>query len=86
MTIVGICDKEHLGKNFEERELIFNVSEKFFGGEEISEKELIKILKTSDSINLFGNKCVSIAIKEGFISDSSPKTIEGIKHAQVYKI
>jgi len=31
-TIVAICDKEHIGKTFEEGEICFKASEKFIMG------------------------------------------------------
>lgn len=83
-TILAVCDKEHLGKTYEEGNISFTVSEKFFGGEEINEKELKELFKSANSINLFGNKCVEIAKKEGLITESSIIKIQGIKHAQIY--
>lgn len=83
-TILAVCDKEHLGKTYEEGNISFTVSEKFFGGKEINEKELKKLFNEANSINLFGNKCVEIAQKEGLITESSVIKIRGIKHAQIY--
>lgn len=83
-TILAVCDKEHLGKTYEEGNISFTVSEKFFGGEEINEKKLKELFKSANSINLFGNKCVEIAKKEGLITESSIIKIQGIKHAQIY--
>lgn len=83
-TILAVCDKEHLGKTFEEGNIVFTVSEKFFGGKEINEKELKELFKTANSINLFGNKCTSIAQKEGLITETSIIKIQGIKHVQIY--
>lgn len=84
--ILVVCDKEHLGKVFEEEKISFTVSEKFFGGEKISEAQLKKLLKEYQSVNLFGNKCVEIAEKEGLITQSSIIKICGVKHAQIYQI
>ncbi|HNV01244.1 MAG TPA: DUF424 family protein [archaeon] len=83
-TILAVCDKEHLGKTYEEGNICFTVSEKFFGGQEINEKELKELFKNVNSINLFGNKCIKIAQKEGLITESSVIKIQGIKHAQIY--
>jgi len=84
-TILAVCDKEHLGKTFEEGAICFTASVKFYGGEEVTEAELIQLFKEADSINLFGNKCVGIAIKEGLTSEKGALKIKGIKHAQVYR-
>jgi len=85
-SILAVCDKEHLGKSFEEGNLFFEVREKFYGGEEIEREQLIELIKEADSVNFFGNKCIEIAIKEGLISESNVIIISGIKHAQAYVI
>jgi hypothetical protein len=84
--ILAVCDKEHVGKTFEDGQICFTASVKFYQGEEVSEKELEEMFKEADSINLFGNKCVDIAIKKGFASEKSVKLICGIKHTQAYTI
>ncbi len=85
-TILAVCDKEHLGKKFEEGEISFTASEKFYNGQDITEEELNKLLDEADSINLFGDKCVTIAQKKGIVGEKSVIKIKGIKHAQVYKV
>jgi hypothetical protein len=85
-VILAVCDKEHLGKTFEDGNVYFTASEKFYKGKEITEKELEEMLEEADSANLFGNKCVTIAEKKGIISEKSVKKINGIKHAQIYKV
>ena len=84
--LLAVCDKEHFGKKFEEGELCFIVSEKFYGGNEVKEEELLEMIKEADSVNLFGNKCVSVAIKNGLVSEKSVKKIKGISHAQIYQV
>ncbi|MFA6064613.1 MAG: DUF424 family protein [archaeon] len=83
-TILAVCDKEHIGKTFEEGEICFKASERFYNGEEITEEKLLEMLKECDSANLFGNKCVGIALKKDLVSEKSILTIKGIKHVQIY--
>jgi len=71
---------------FEEGDLFFKVSEHFFGGGEITPKQLIELTKEADSINFFGNQCTNFAIKEGLISESSVIIIHGVRHAQAYTL
>jgi len=85
-NILAVCDEEHLGKTFEDEKISFTVSEKFFGGEAITQKELFELINEFDSINMFGDKCVEMAEKEGLISSASIIKIKGIKHAQIYKL
>jgi len=84
--VLAVCDKEHLGKTYEDEKMCFTVSEKFYGGEKVTEKELLKLIEEFGSANLFGNKCVGIAEKEGLISETSIIKVKGIKHAQIYKL
>ena len=84
--ILAICDKEHVGKTYEEGEISFTASEKFYKGEEITEKEMLEMLNEADSANLFGNKCVEIALKKNLVSEKSVLKIKGIKHVQIYHI
>jgi hypothetical protein len=85
-TILAACDKEHIGKTFENGKISITISEKFFKGKNVSESELEKMLEETDSANLFGNKCVAIAQKKGLISKAGLIVIGGIKHAQIYRI
>ncbi len=85
-TIVAVCDKEHLGKEYSDGKLNFRVSEKFFGGKEISDEELVNLVRVADTVNAFGNKCTGILQREGLISENSVILIKGIKHAQLYKV
>ena len=84
--VLAVCDKEHLGKSFEDGNIFFEAREKFYGGEEITPKQLLELIKEADSINFFGNKCVKIAIKEGLISEGNVIIIAGVKHAQAYTL
>ncbi len=83
-TILAVCDKEHIGKTFEEGEICFKASERFYNGEEITEKQLLEMIKECDSGNFFGNKCVDILLKNDLVSEKSILKIKGIKHVQIY--
>ncbi len=85
-TILAVCDKELIGKEFEDGKIFFRASEKFYKGKKVNEKELKNLLLEADSINLFGNKCVGIAEKQGLINETQIILIKGIKHAQIYQI
>jgi len=84
-NILAVCDKEHLGKTFEEGNISFTASERFYGGKEITEKELLELWEDASSLNMFGNKCIGIMQKAGFVGEKV-LLIKGIKHAQAYKL
>ena len=83
--ILAVCDKELLGKTFEEGNISFTVSERFYGGKEVTEKEMLEMWEEASSLNMFGNKCIGIMQKKGFIGEKV-LLIKGIKHAQAYKL
>ena len=85
--VVAICDKEILGKKFEEGNLQLDVKENFYSGEECSEKEVIEIIqRMSDedaTFNIVGKKSVNAALKAGIIVEEGIKKIQGIPFALV---
>ncbi|MEK6958830.1 MAG: DUF424 family protein [archaeon] len=85
-SVLAVCDKEHLGKTYEDEKICFTVSEKFYSGEKVTKKQLLELIAEFSSVNMFGNKCVEIAEKEGLISETSIIKVKGIKHAQIYKM
>ncbi len=75
-----------MGKKLKDDEVEFSVSEKFYKGTEIKEKQLREKLKSFDNINLIGNKVVSIALQEKLLEEKSILYIQGIAHAQIFRI
>ena len=80
--VVAVCDSNLIGKRFEEDDLQLDITERFYKGQEISEDELINILKNSENINVVGEESIKAAIKSGMISENNIIRIKGIPHAQ----
>ena len=85
-VLLAVCDKEYIGKKFENEKIEITISEKFYNGQELDKNELIDLMNESDSINLFGEKCVNIAKEEGLITEKSIIMINNVPHAQVYRM
>jgi len=85
-TVLACCDKELIGKAFEEGDFYFEVKETFYKGETIDEEKLIKLLEENSNINLVGNKTIGIAIKQGFLREEDIIKIKNIKHAIILKV
>ena len=81
--VIAICDRELLGRTLEEGDLTVKISEPFFGGEEIREEKLLEVLRTCGNINMFGKKCVEIAVRNGFIAEESCREIAGVPHVTI---
>lgn len=84
--LIGACDKDLIGKKFEEGKLQILVSKEFYGGRIISIQSLIQYLKEATIANLVGKNTVECAIKIGLIDPECVLKIQGIPHAQMVKI
>jgi len=85
--VVAICDKELLGKTFEEGKAQLEVKESFYKGGEKTPEETIKIMKqmsTEDAtFNIVGKESTQTALKAGIIDQESIGKIQGIPFALV---
>lgn len=85
--VVAICDKELLGKIFEEGNFQLNVKENFYMGKEANEKEVIEtienMIKEDATFNIVGKNSVNLALKLGIIKKEGIKEIRGVPFALV---
>jgi hypothetical protein len=85
--VVAICDKELLGKIFEEEKFQLDIKESFYNGEEVDEKTAVRIIKDMSredaTFNIVGKKSINTALKTGIIKKEGISTIAGIPFALV---
>lgn len=85
--VVAVCDKELIGKRFEEDNFQLEVKENFFDGEETDEEKAVEIMKQmsikDSTFNIIGKKSVNTAIKAGIISKEEIRKIQDIPFALV---
>jgi len=85
--VVAVCDKELLGKKFEEGKFQLDVKESFFKGRESSKEEvsdIMKDMKLEDStFNIIGKKSIQTALETGIITEEGIKRIDNIPFALV---
>lgn len=84
--IVAICDKELVGKTFEEGELILDLNCGFFKGDEKTNDEILEIIKKSDGLNVVGEKSIEFLIENDYIDNGSVGKISGVPYAHVVVI
>ncbi len=84
--LVAACDKEVLGKTLKHGNTVVEVSRAFYEGEPVSEEELQKALEEAMTANLFGEKTIKCAIKCGLIDPDSVIMIDGVPHAQIFRV
>jgi hypothetical protein len=89
-NIVTICDKELIGKKFEEEKKQLNIKESFYKGEnaKILEREEIKKIiqdwiKEDATFNIVGKKATQIALEEKIIDEKGIGKIDGIPYAMI---
>ena len=80
-TVVGICDRELIGTTLTEGDLNIEINPHFFGTTEATEDEVLAALNDCDNINMFGERCIALAIKHGYLEQDSCRYIGGIPHA-----
>ncbi len=85
--VVAICDRELLGKKFEEGKFQLDIKENFYKGEEVGTKSLVEIMKKMSAedatFNIVGKKSVDAALKAGIISKDGIGRIQKIPFALV---
>jgi len=83
-VMVAACDRELLGRKFEEGELTLDVKESFYYESFVTEQTFLNSMKIATIANLVGERVISLAIKEGFIDKDGIIKIEGVPHAQMF--
>jgi hypothetical protein len=85
--VVAVCDKELIGKKFEEENFQLDVKESFFKGRELSKEEASEIMrdmKMEDStFNIIGERSIQTAIESGIITKEGVGKIANIPFALV---
>jgi hypothetical protein len=85
--IVAACDKDLIGKTFEEGQLQLNAKESFYKEEEVSKKEIIELFqnyaKEDATFNLIGKEVIDSALKAGIIKEENIGTIQNIPYALI---
>jgi len=85
--VVAICDKELLGKQIKvKKNFKIEINKEFYGEREINEEEATSLMEKATIGNFFGEKIVSLAEKNGFITKENIILIKGIPHAQFVKL
>ncbi len=82
-VMVAACDRQLLGKKFEEGEFHIEVKREFYYESYVSDRTFLNSMKIATIANLVGEHVISLAIREGYIDEDAIIRIEGIPHAQM---
>jgi hypothetical protein len=81
--ILAVCDKELLGKVFEEGKKHLDLSADFYEGETMDEDMVQSYLKKAYIINAIGKNAVGCCLKAGLIEKGSTKEILKIPYVNL---
>lgn len=84
-NVVAVCDRDLIGKKFEEGKRQLDIRENFYKGQEVNKEEAVKIMimqsKEDSTFNIVGRKSIDAAIEAGIIEEGDVDTIQGIPFA-----
>lgn len=81
-TIIAVCDKDLLGKKFEDNNKQIDLTGDFYKGDIMDAIEVGDLIRNSDGINLVGEKAVALGLEEGVIDEKNILRVKGIPYAQ----
>ncbi len=81
--ILAACEAGLIGKTFREGEMVLDVKESFYKGQEVSEEEYAESLGEAYIANIVGELPVRIAERRGLVDPERVAVIAGVPHAQV---
>jgi uncharacterized protein len=85
--VVAVCDKELLGKKFEEGKFQLDIKENFFRGRESSKEEVMEIMRDmrleDSTFNIIGEESIQTALESGIITKKGIGRIANIPFALV---
>ena len=84
--MLNICDPELVDKTLHDGETKIKINPNYYAERDVDEHEAKNLLTKCNSINMVGEKTVSLAINLGIGSEKSIRRIEGIPFLIVFKM
>lgn len=84
--VVSACDSDIVGKRFEEKDIVLDIPESFYGGKEKAIDDIISAISASGSAVIIGNTITAELEKRGIISESHISSIAGQKYAMIFRL
>lgn len=81
--LVSVCDPDIMGETFEDGPVSITISEEFYGGESVSESEVVDSLARCSVANIVGAESVGVAVEHGFVEEGNVLDVDGTRHAQL---
>ena len=84
--MLNICDPELLDKTLQDGNTKIKINPNYYAERDVDEHEAKNLLTKCNSINMVGEKTVSLATSLGIGSEKSIRRIEGVPFLIVFKM
>jgi len=81
--LVSVCDPDIVGETFEDGPVSLTVDEEFYGGDAVTEAEVVDSLSRCSVANIVGEESVDVAVEHGFVEEENVLDVDGTRHAQL---
>jgi len=84
--ILNICDPELVDKTIKDEERVITIGSDYYNEKTVDETEATHQLQNCTSVNMVGEKIISLSLKLGIGSDKGVRKIDGIPFLIVFKV
>mgnify|MGYP006163854495 CR=1 FL=1 len=84
--MLNICDPELIDKTLHDKNIKIKINPNYYAERDVDEHEAKNLLEKCNSINMVGEKTISLATSLGIGSEKSIRLIEGIPFLLVFKM
>ena len=84
--MLNICDPELVNKTVQDGKTKIKINSNYYAEQDVDEHEAKILLEKCNSINMVGDKTISLATSLGIGSEKSIRRIEGIPFLIVFKM
>ncbi len=84
--VVAACDEELMGRDLKEGKYRLAITKGFYQGELVDAKMVTEVLFSCVTANLVGKRVVEAALEAEFINSDGVIYIEGVPHAQLFRM
>ena len=82
--ILGIADRNILGKTFSDGKIEFTISRDFYHQDYCTDEKALELMKQATAVNAFGKNIISLMIKNRIIDEKGAVKPCNVLHAQVF--
>ena len=84
--MLNICDPELIDKTLQDGKTKIRINPNYYAERDVDEHEAKNLLTKCNSINMVGEKTISLATSLGFGSEKSVRRIEGVPFLILFKM